>query len=445
MAWDRDKILRTLQSLLQGLFAFSLLVSNRMLLKRSYFNFDFMFLAGCSVVFAMRALDKFKIFDLMVPCMYCTALLPFCIQMHNLDAVGKITMAVVTLVFILQFRSQTLPNVNKYEGIENSAFLYIEVNLNIAWITIPMVCAVQCIFMIVFGDLGIFKCWWIEVLLFQGTFFMFTYSFVKFMAMEQTSAVETGRPTDSQSERPVVNTNDDCFQEQTGQTPQNFRDYEHRATPRQVSSKDLIGKQSVINHNCVWWAFWPMFVGIFCLVMLCVYQHRGSFGYFSAFSCDLALSFLVLFAFYIAVNHATKFWRLNEEKTATLYLMIATVIIMVGDIDVTPGVPFTMPELLITWYCFLTGNFVQVALWAIAKFKTILNARKTDADDPGVEKTTSTWCGVKELIWTWIWKFLLKQIQMSALDFLKNLLYSFVLSIICKKDAFEHLVCSTIV
>ena len=443
MKWDRDNILRTLQSLLQGLLAFSLLMSNWILFNRSYFNGDFLFLAGSSVVFAVRALDRFKIFDLMVPCMYCTALLPFCIKMHNLDAVGKITVAVITLVFMLQFRTQTLPHVVKYTGNENSAFMYKKVNLNIAWILIPMVCAVQYILICVFGGLDIFKCWWIEVLLFQGTFFMFTYSFAKFMAMEQTCEVKTKLDSDPESEWQVVDTNDPAFQKKTKKTPENFQQHQHRQTLRQVSTEDLFAVQKVINHNCTWWAFWPFFVGIFCLVMLCVYQHRGSFGYFSAFSCDLALSFLVLFAFYLCVNHATKFWKLNEEKTLTLYLVITTVIIMVGDIDVTPGMPFTMAEMLITWYCFVTGNSVQLALYAIAKFKTLLDA-KTHPKDTGVEKTTSTWSDVKESILTWIWKQLLKQFTMYALDFLKNLLYSFLLSIICKKDAFQALVCSTI-
>ena len=447
MVWDT--FLRMLRILMQGLLAAAFTMTNASMLYRSYVSVDFIILATCSVVFAVRPLDRFRMFDLMVPCMFCTALLPFCIQMHNLDAVGTVIVAGITLVFILQFRSKTLPKTEKYVHDEDNAFLYIQVNLNIAWGFIPVVCTVQCIFMYVFGGLDIFKCWWIEVLLFQGTFLMFTFTLSKFMAMEQGREIATRARTGPESELQYVNTNQHSFQYQTGITSENFMNKEYKALPREVSFKDLHGTQLVLDHGSTWWAFWPIFVGIFCLVMLCVYEHRGSFGYFSAFSCDMTLSCLLLLAFYIAVNHATKFWQLKDEKTAQLLLMIAVVIIMVGDIDVTPAVKFTMPEVLVTWFCICTGNSVQVALWAIAKFKTILTARKTHEVAPGVEETTSIQSYFRRWIWAWVKFQVWKQLQMYLLDFLKNELWKYastlILSFICKMDFSQALSCSNIV
>lgn len=437
------------------------------MLKRNYLSVDSMFVVGCYVVFAVRALDTFQIFELMVPCMFCTVLLPFVIQMHNLDAFHIMMVASITLLFLLQFRTQTPPTVPKYVGdgkCRVRGMLFIEVNLNMAWGWIPMVWAVQCFFMYCYGSLNIFKMWWIEYLVFQGTFFMFTLTLCQFMAKEQSSVVQRfprTRHLPSTSEGRIMRMHHENFEEQYELTTENVGDYVYKSTARQASSNDLHGKQLVLNHKSTWWAFWPFFVSMFCLVMLCAYQKRGSFGFFSAFSCDLILSFLLILAFYIAIDHATKIWRVNDEKAVMLYFMITTLIIMVGDIDVTPGVPFTMPELLTTWYCLSTGNSVPAAIWAIAKLKSMVNARKTDPADSGVEETTPVCSGGSESIWTWMKKQLFnwtcqkildvfkKQFLLWVLDSSKNMIWNcaegYVLSIMCKcnPEVFKALVCST--
>ena len=97
-----------------------------------------------------------------------------------------------------------------------------------------------------------------------------------------------------------------------------------------------------------------------------VYQH-GLFGLFNNFPANDVIRTFVG-RVWLQQNHATNplKWKLSNVKTTLLALIIAMFIIMFGDIDVTPNVIITMPELLVQYFC-IVWQFCAILYLGLCK------------------------------------------------------------------------------
>ena len=418
------------------------------LIYRGYYSVNFWVVAACCVFFAACPLPNLCIFRTNRPAIFSAVLFPFGLLIESMDPVEILTVLGIVLIFGLQVRGQNGAEFQQFCNVNcrHASKWYQRVSMNILWVFIPVMFIGQYCCHAIYGGLNLLGVWVLEYFLFQGTFLVFTVTQVKSMlkmgnANVQVAGLKQGVHTDSKNELLPTGSNwenmPQLFNMNQLHTVPQLRMGIHedvRIIPQNadvpMTMNNLLGTHDVLKQVGVWWAYWPVFAGIYLLVILGVYQHGGLFGLFNKFSCQTMLSGLLLAAFWLQQNHATNplKWKLSNVKTTLLYMIIAMFIIMFGDIDVTPNVIITMPELLVQYFCIVTGNFAPFCIWVFAKLKALLH---TPPSVQAIAAPTSA-----PTLYTRVLTFVIKQIVFYVIDLVKAEVWlvtaNFLWSLVCK-------------
>lgn len=446
--------LSVLTGLVQGIVGVYWIMTAGSLIYREYYSVNLWVVAACCVFFAACPLPNICMFRTNGPAIFSALLFPFGLLIESMDPVEILTVLGIVLIFGLQVRGQ---NGAKFQQFSNmncpyASKWYQRVSMNILWVFIPVMFIGQYCCHAIYGGLNLLGVSVLEYFLFQGTFLVFTVTQVNSMLKMGNANVQVAGlkqnvhtnsnqllPTGSNTWQPAprhfnMNQLDTVPQlrlngipEDVGLIPQNADVPMHNF---------FVKKQYVLKQVGVWWAYWPLFAGIYLLVILGVYQHGGLFGLFDKFSCQLMLSGLLLAAFWLQQNHATNplKWKLSNVKTTLLYMIIAMFIIMFGDIKVS-GEIITMPELLVQYFCIVTGNFAPFCIWVIARLKALLDTT------PPVQAIAAPTSAPTPL-YTQVLRWIIKQIVFYVIDLVKDQVWlgtsNFLWSLVCKN--LKHMV-----